>query len=171
MKKITPLYYWKIALFFLATMIGMTSIFYINRAVKEIANEERKKVELLTEAMLQISNDKSLSEQNLECYMKVIENNEIVPVIMVDKNDNIISFRNLNKKKTDKPRYIKRKLARMKKLAAPIEILISNDSMQYLYLGKSIIQNELSYFPSIQMVVILLIVSGIVLDIISITSG
>jgi hypothetical protein len=170
MKKITPTHYWKIAIYFLATWLGMVSLFYMCKSGTKIAREERKNVELLTEAMLQITNDKNLSEQNLEYYMKVIENNKIVPVILIDKNDNIISFRNLNKKKTDNPRYIKRKLARMKKFAVPIEIKVANNAMNYLYYGKSIILSVMSYLPAIQIVVILLIISGIVLDIISITN-
>ncbi len=169
MKKVTPIHYWKLALYFLAAMIGMAAIFYISKSGKKIAREERRKVELLTEAMLQISNNSSLSEQNLECYIKVIQNNEIVPIIEVDKDDNIISYKNLDEKKADNPEYIKRELAQMKKFTAPIEISISNNASHYLYFGKPNILSDLSYFPSIQMVVILLIISGIVLDIISIT--
>lgn len=171
MKKVTPIHFWKIALYFLATWIGMASIFYVYKSGKKSAYEERKKVELLTEAMLQISNVNSSSEQNLECYFKIIENNDIVPIILVDKNDNIISYKNLNKKKTDNPGYMKRKLARMKKSTVPIEITISDDARHYLYYGKSTILNELSYITSFLMVLILLVVSGIVLDIISITNG
>jgi hypothetical protein len=170
MKKIAPLHFWKIALYFLATWIGMASLFYVYKSGKKIAREERKKVVLLTEAISEIV-DISLSEQNLEYCMKVIENNEIVPVLMVDKNDNIIDYKNLNKKKIDNPGYIKRKLARMKKLAAPIEIIISDDTKHYLYYGKSTILNELSYITSFLIIAILLVVSGIVLDIILITSG
>ena len=144
-------------LFVSAVIIGLSSLWYTSKLVKKLADEERKKVELWAEAQLQIINA-DLSDQNLDFYVKVLQNNETVPVIVVDTSDNIIFKRNLNSKKIDSPVYIKRKLAQMKEFTAPIEIVISNEEKQYLYYSKSIILKKLTYYPYVQLGVILLFI-------------
>ena len=148
---------WKFLLFVSAVIIGLSSLWYTSKLVKKLADEERKKVELWAEAQLQIINA-DLSDQNLDFYVKVLQNNETVPVIVVDTSDNIIFKRNLNSKKIDSPVYIKRKLAQMKEFTAPIEIVISNEEKQYLYYSKSIILKKLTYYPYVQLGVILLFI-------------
>lgn len=148
---------WKFLLFISAVIIGLSSLWYTSKLVRKLADEERKKVELWAEAQLQIINA-DLSDQNLDFYVKVLQNNETVPVIVVDTTDNIIFKRNLNVKKIENPVYIKRKLAQMKEFTEPIEIVISDEEKQYLYYSKSIILKKLTYYPYVQLGVILLFI-------------
>ena len=85
---------WKLLLFVLAVIIGVGSLWYTRKLVRKLADEERKKVELWAEAQSKILM-KGLSEDLMSFFMKVIKNNETVPVILVDKDDNIITYRNL----------------------------------------------------------------------------
>jgi K+-sensing histidine kinase KdpD len=148
---------WKLLLFVSAVIIGVSSLWYTSKLVKKLAIEERKKVELWAEAQSKITNEE-LSDENLSFYVKVLQNNETVPVILVDKNDNIITYRNLNTKKTDNLRYLKRKLSQMKEMNKPIEIVLSENEKQYLYYSKSIILIQLTYYPYVQLGVILLFI-------------
>ena len=148
---------WKLLLFVSAVIIGVSSLWYTSKLVKKLAIEERKKVELWAEAQSKITNEE-LSDENLAFYVKVLQNNETVPVILVDKNDNIITYRNLNIKKTDNLRYLNRKLSQMKEINKPIEIILSEYEKQYLYYSKSIILIKLTYYPYVQLGVILLFI-------------
>ncbi len=148
---------WKLLLFVSAVIIGVSSLWYTSKLVKKLAIEERKKVELWAEAQSKITNEE-LSDENLSFYVKVLTNNETVPVILVDKNGNINTYRNLNSKKTNNLRYLNRKLSKMKELNKPIEIVLSENEKQYLYYSKSIILIKLTYYPYVQLAVILLFI-------------
>ncbi len=148
---------WKLLLFVSAVIIGVSSLWYTSKLVRKLAVEERKKVELWAEAQSKITNEE-LSDENLSFYVKVLQNNETVPVILVDKDDNIITYRNLNTKKTDNLRYLNRKLSQMKEINKPIEIILSENEKQYLYYSKSIILIKLTYYPYVQLGVILLFI-------------
>jgi nitrogen-specific signal transduction histidine kinase len=148
---------WKLLLFVSAVFIGVSSLWYTSKLVRKLAIEERKKVELWAEAQSKITNEE-LSDENLSFYIKVLQNNETVPVILVDKDNNIITYRNLNTKKTDNLRYLNRKLSKMKEINKPIEIILSENEKQYLYYSKSIILIKLTYYPYVQLGVILLFI-------------
>jgi nitrogen-specific signal transduction histidine kinase len=148
---------WKLLLFVSAVIIGVSSLWYTSKLVRKLAVEERKKVELWAEAQSKITNEE-LSDENLSFYVKVLQNNETVPVILVDKDDNIITYRNLNTNKTGNLRYLNRKLSQMKEINKPIEIILSENEKQYLYYSKSIILIKLTYYPYVQLGVILLFI-------------
>ncbi len=148
---------WKLLLFVSAVIIGVSSLWYTSKLVRKLADEERKKVELWAEAQSKITNEE-LSDENLAFYVKVLQNNETVPVILVDKDENIITHRNLNAKKTDNIRYLNRKLLQMKEQNSPIEIVLSENEKQHLYYSKSIILIKLTYYPYVQLGVILLFI-------------
>lgn len=148
---------WKLLLFVSAVIIGVSSLWYTSKLVKKLAIEERKKVELWAEAQSKITNEE-LSDENLSFYIKVLQYNETVPVILVDKDGNIITQRNLNSKKASKLKYLNRKLSQMKEINKPIEIILSENEKQYLYYSKSIILIKLTYYPYVQLGVILLFI-------------
>ncbi len=125
---------WKLLLFVLAVIIGVGSLWYTRKLVRKLADEERKKVELWAEAQSKILM-KGLSEDLMSFFMKVIKNNETVPVILVDKDDNIITYRNLNPKKADNPKYLRRKLMQMKEQKNIIEIELPPENEKELYVN------------------------------------
>ena len=125
---------WKLLLFVLAVIIGVGSLWYTRKLVRKLADEERKKVELWAEAQSKILM-KGLSEDLMSFFMKVIKNNETVPVILVDKDDNIITYRNFNPKKADNPKYLRRKLMQMKEQEHIIEIELPPENERELYVN------------------------------------
>ncbi|MGQ9846283.1 MAG: sensor histidine kinase [Bacteroidales bacterium] len=121
--------------------------------VKKLKVEERKKVELWAEAMRQLASNENLN-QDISFLFMVIKNNETVPVIVVDQNDSIISYRNFDTVKINKnPHYLKQMLLDMKHGYKPIEIKLSDDSKQFVYYKDSLILSQLNYYPYIQLLV------------------
>ena len=147
---------WKIALFAVVVLTGIASLIYTNQLVKKMAREERKKAELLAEALRQILS--APADANLSFYAGVIEDNETVPVVVVDGQDNMLMMRNLDSAKMENPRYVARKLDQMKDKSDPIVISLSASEKQYFYYSQSVILTQLAYYPYIQLGIILLFI-------------
>ena len=146
---------WKFILLISAILIGIISLWYTNTLVKELSEEERKKVELWAEGTKKLINIQD-PNQDFSFIVKVITNNETIPVILVDENDSIISARNLDSTKMEKPRYVKRQLEKMKAENKPFEIILSNGHKNFIYYEHSTLLTKLYYYPFIQIGVIFL---------------
>ncbi|MFO8023257.1 MAG: HAMP domain-containing sensor histidine kinase [Perlabentimonas sp.] len=151
---------WKIFLLVLAIVIGFASLFITNSLVKELSIEERKKIELWAEAIRQLSqiNDLNDSCQNFSIIMEVIDNNTTVPVILANEDDEIIGYNNI------KPRFIESKesatrlLSSMKASKEPIEVTLLDGTKNYVYYKDSTTLVRLTYYPYVQLFVIVLFV-------------
>lgn len=144
---------WKTILLVLALIISSLSLWITNNLVKKLEIEERKKVELWAEGMRQLASNENLN-QDISFLFMVIKNNETVPVIVVDQNDSIISYRNFDTLKINKnPHFLKQMLQEMKRGYDPIEIKLSDDTKQFVYYKDSLILSQLNYYPYIQLLV------------------
>ena len=148
---------WKFFLLLAAIFIGLGSLLYTNNLVKKLAKEERKKMELWAKATSLVPK-KDITGESLDFLFSVIQDNETVPVILVDKDTNILMHRNLDSLKLNNPKYLEKKLRSMIDENAPIEIAYMPNRKQYLYYNRSIILNKLTYYPLIQLGVILLFI-------------
>ena len=144
-------------LLILAIGIGVGSLYYTHKLVQKLAIEERKKVELWAEAT-KLLVDENTSEFNYGFLLKVLENNETVPVIVVDEDENILLSRNLDTAKIRNKKYLKRQLLLMKNESEPIVIFLPGDTKQYIFYNKSILLTKLIYYPYVQLGVILLFI-------------
>ncbi len=144
---------WKLFLILLALIISTLSLWITNKLVKKLEIEERKKVELWAEGMRQLASTENLN-QDISFLFMVIKNNETVPVIVVDQNDSIISYRNIDTLKiANDPNYLRQELEEMKHGYKPIEITFSDESKQLVYYKDSLILSQLNYYPYIQLIV------------------
>jgi signal transduction histidine kinase len=148
---------WKFFLLLAAIFIGIGSLWYTNNLVRKLAKEERKKMELWAKATSLVPK-KDITGESLDFLFSVIQDNETVPVILVDKDTNILMHRNLDSLKINNPKYLEKKLRSMIDENAPIEIAYMPNRKQYLYYNRSIILNKLTYYPLIQLGVILLFI-------------
>jgi signal transduction histidine kinase len=146
---------WKLGLFVLAVLIGVSSILVTNHIAKSLAREERKKMEIWAEATREIA-DMDSEVDDFTFFLRVIQNNETVPVIVVDQDQNILDHRNLSPSRTDNPGYLQKQLSVMKKHNAPIEIEFFDDVSQFIYYGDSRLLVWLVYYPYIQLLVIVI---------------
>jgi nitrogen-specific signal transduction histidine kinase len=148
---------WKFFLFLCAAAIGIGSLWYTNKLVKKLAAEERKKVELWAKATSLIPKD-DVKGESLDFMFSVVQFNTTVPVILVDADTNILMYRNLDTTKVSNPVYLEHKLKQMMEENPPIAIEYMPNKIQYLYYSRSIILNKLTYYPLIQLAVILLFI-------------
>ena len=148
---------WKFALFIFAAGIGIASLYYTDRLVKLLADEEKKRVELWAEATKRLVMADP-SGADLSFMLQVIQNNKTIPVILVDKRDEIITFRNLDSLRALDTLYLKNQLAIMKKLHKPIIIKLVKGNRNFIYYKDSIILTKLTYYPYVQLGIILLFI-------------
>lgn len=148
---------WKLLLLIAAILIGMTSLWYTNDLISKLSKEERKRVELWAEANRQLVN--ASLEQDIGFILSVIKTNETVPVMIVDKDNKIEDWRNLDTTKTKDTTYLRQQFLLMKRQHEPIEIYISPDYKNYIYYKDSNLLTQLYYYPFIQLGVIFLFIA------------
>ncbi len=148
---------WKFTLFLVAAIIGISSLLYTNKLVSVLAEEEKKKVELWAEATRQLA-DVSLEHVDFGFPLKVATYNTTIPVMIVDQDDNIIDSRNLDSLKISNPAYLHRQLEKMKEENPPIPIELWDNLTHYVYFRNSTLLRKLTYYPYIQLGVILLFI-------------
>jgi two-component sensor histidine kinase len=146
---------WKLGLFILAVVIGFFSLLVTNRLVNNLAQEERKKMELWAEATREFA-DLNSELTDFSFILKVIQDNETVPVIVTDEQGEILDHRNLNPSRLNNPDYLRRKLTEMGKKNEPIEIVFFDNKSQFIYYNDSRLLVWLFYYPYIQLLVIVL---------------
>lgn len=147
---------WKFFLLLFAVFIGMGSLIYTGSLVRKLKTEERKNVELWAEATRLISLPDT--NQNIEFLSTIIENNNTVPVILTDETDSIISSRNFDLRKSDDYPYIRKKLEQIKEKNDPIVNNLENGHYNLIYYKDSIILRMLTFYPYVQLGIILLFI-------------
>ena len=155
---------WKFALIGFAVIIGISSLFVTNTLVKELKTEERKKIELWAQATKHLVS--LTGEGDYSLAIKVISENNNIPVILVDACDSILENRNFqNCTKSDSffinlglitPQIIDNKFLRSELNEIkeggdePIEINIIGDK-QWIYYKDSALLYRLRYYPVYQL--------------------
>ncbi len=145
---------WKAFLLFGGLVIALASLFYTNSIVNKLAFEEGKKVELVAEATQLLANIEN-NQQDISFLFRVIKDNETVPVICVDEEDVVMSWRNLDSASViDDSEYLNEKLMEMKAINPPIIIPIADGKKQYIYFENSVLIDLLLYYPYMQLSII-----------------
>lgn len=145
---------WKAFLLIGALIIALSSLFYTNSIVDRLAKEESKKVGLVAEATQRLANMKN-GETDISFLFRVIKDNETVPVICVDEDENIILWRNLDSSSVaDDESFLKERFEEMKGVNDPIVIPVADGKKQYIYFENSILIALLSYYPYMQLSII-----------------
>lgn len=152
---------WKLILFFVAVLIGGSSLLYTNFLVNKLDLEERKKIELWAEATDQLANS-GMGPINNVLATRIIQENSTIPIILTNEVGEIIGSRNIVKSKNASSKYLKSDLERMKKIHEPIQIEVKmGDKViltQYLYYDDSYLLKQLRYYPALQLLVIFLFI-------------
>ncbi|MCX6290501.1 MAG: HAMP domain-containing sensor histidine kinase [Bacteroidetes bacterium] len=146
---------WKILLLIAALLIGAASLWYTNKLVKNLAEEERKKIELWAEATKKLADITDVNA-DLNFLSNVIGNNTTIPVIMTDGKDELVSYRNLDSAKARDKEYIREQVVIMRQQHEPIEILLPGGNKNYILYRDSTLLVKLRYYPYFQLAVIAL---------------
>ena len=155
---------WKFALIGFAIIIGISSLFITNTLVRELKSEERKKIELWAKATKHLIS--LTGEGDYSLAIKVISENNNIPVILVDACDSILENRNfqiytkvdsfflnigLFKTQEITPKFLREELNIIKESGdEPIEINIIGDK-QWIYYKDSALLNRLRFYPVYQL--------------------
>lgn len=139
-----------------AILIGMGSLVYTSYLVDILKIEERKKVELWARATLLIID--ADSTENIEFPYSIIETNTTVPVILTDGSDRIITGMNFDETRMEDPQYLPLVLEKIKKKNKPIIIDLGEGYQNRIYYKDSTILTQLTYYPYVQLGVILLFI-------------
>ena len=144
----------RIAFFSGAAIIIILSTIFSNRLAHDLANEERKKMELWAEVIKQFATEPAKGvDMDYTLSLKVIQENTNIPVILTDNKGNIIDYKNLDlspKIKASNLKEIAQKIIHKNKF---IKIKISDTVSQYVYYDDSKLLKKLTYFPFIELFV------------------
>lgn len=146
---------WKIILLSFAALIFVLSLIYTNKLMKDLRQEEYRRMELWSHAMGEFIN--SDPETDIGFLFEVLENNQTIPVILVDAdNETIISYRNLDTIKMENAEYAADKLEEFRNNGKESFSIIGPDGevMNTIYYSDSLLLKKLQYYPYIQLILI-----------------
>ena len=141
-------------IFFIAAILLVGgSLWVSNNLVKKLELEERNKMEIWAAATSELASGDDYS--NIDLILTIIQSNTTIPVIVTDHNE-IIQYSNITINSADTSHYLTRKLASMQRNGSTIDIDLGNGEKQTLYYEDSVLLKQLSYYPYIQLLVMIL---------------
>ena len=137
----------------LLVIVVVVSSLVTSHIVEQFEQEEQKKIELWAEATRQFI--LAGENENIDLLLQVMEGNTTIPVYMVDTNYNLLLSRNVPEPKRNIEQFYAKKINELRATQEPIEVRILNNVMQYIYYEQSSTLQWLSFFPYIQLIVML----------------
>ncbi|WP_083711160.1 sensor histidine kinase [Proteiniphilum saccharofermentans] len=134
----------------MAIIVVLLSLWLSNRLVKELADEERRKIEIwamATESMLMDE------EMDMSLVLRILESNTTIPIILYDKSSGKLTPRNIKLPEEDAESYLQIKIVEFGRRHDPIALLEMN---QLLYYDDSHTLKTLQLYPYWQLLVIAL---------------
>lgn len=144
---------WKRLLVLMGVIIGVGSLLHTNRLAEQLAQEERKKVELWAKGTKFLA---SSSDENTDIsfVFEVVKDNVTIPLILTDGEENVISMRNFDEEKAEDEAFQASELARIRGINDPIMIELVGDSKNYIFYDNSSLFYQLKYYPYISLGVV-----------------
>ncbi|MBQ9386676.1 MAG: HAMP domain-containing histidine kinase [Bacteroidaceae bacterium] len=142
-----------------AIIIAFISLFVSQSLVKDLSREEHSKMELFAQAYQSLSD--ADENTDLSLVLSVMSGNQTIPVIVVDENNEIRSFLNIEIRKGDTLQYLSNYVERMRSLGNSIKIYFDEtDTVHYneVCFDESLLLNRLTVYPYIQLGVVMLFV-------------
>jgi len=146
---------WRILFPVVAILIVTGTIFYSKYLANKIAERERQKVEEWVEASNSILNPGNYGDTRFP--LKIIQDNDDIPIIWTDEKDSIIDHKNLDSQKVaSKRNYVQDKLKSLKQINDPIIWKDPLDSTRYnkYYYGHTRLLSEVQYYPLVQLFIV-----------------
>ena len=94
---------------FVAIIIVIGSVMFTNNLAGQLAQQERKKMELWAQATRQLV----MADENtdIDFISSIIQDNTLIPVYMTDAEGNFLQSRNVKEPKKHVDRFYKKKIA------------------------------------------------------------
>ena len=159
----TPAFYLKsqsrlVILILLSTTVALI-LWSLFRLVKQTEIDERQRMEVWALAQKQFVKDIDLNDDVDPLIFEVLTSENSIPMIVVDENDKIISFNNINPQRAllNDSLLLKNSLENLKKQNDPIEIVFENAVNQRMYYGQSATLEKIKFYPSALLLLLLTI--------------
>ncbi|MFP3764559.1 sensor histidine kinase [Prevotella intermedia] len=151
----------KIILVVAAIAIAVVSLVASNILTKDLARQERTKMEVWAEAMRALS--QADENTDLALVLKVLNDNNTIPVVVLDNDENVTDFRNVvinAKNYKDSLLYVSDMAKRLKNNKQNIRIQLSDASNEYIDVcyDDSLMLKRLALYPYVQLGVVMLFV-------------
>jgi signal transduction histidine kinase len=156
---IQPLFNWRTGLSIIAIAIVSGTVFYSQFLAKQIAREERQKVEQWVEAGKLLLNDTTGMSDKLVSI--IISENRTIPIIETDEKNNITQYINLDSTSiAQDSNYIQQQLKEFSKQNEPIVWADPRDSRRTnrYYYGHTSLLNQVRYYPLVQLLIVSLFI-------------
>jgi signal transduction histidine kinase len=172
--------YGKFLFLLIAAVVVAIFLYASNRLVKDLAARERERMEIWADATKEIINQLSVeAEENdstgtcapqvadIDFLLKIIKGNTTIPVLLTDDEGNILNYRNFELPEPvdslapmalteANERFLMDKLHDLAHSPNVIDIQVAEDIHQRLYYEDSTLLKRLSYYPYIQLVVMII---------------
>lgn len=151
----------KILLVLAAIFIAVASLLISHSLIRDLAQQERSKMEVWAEAMRTLSEADDNSDLSL--VLKVLDENNTIPVVVLDKDGTVTEYRNVKisaSNKSDSVKYVNKVAQQMKGAGQVIRIRLANNHNDYIEVcyDESLMLRRIAIYPYIQLGVVMLFV-------------
>lgn len=156
---------WKMVLLAVSLVLVGVFIYISNRLVKDLAKQERERMEIWADATRELTTS---TDTDVDFLFRIIRGNQNIPVLLVDNDGNIIEQRNfklpepadtakmLDEYSKINKEFLAKRLQKLRNSSNKIDIEIDQSTHQTLYYEDSDVLRRLAYYPYIQLAVMLL---------------
>ena len=123
--------------------IAVSSNFLINH----LREKESERIQSLAYALKYFQHSSNPDSRMDEISLSVINENENIPIIVTDKNKNLIQSKNITDDILKNPEKLKQKINEMEDKYPPFEIQLPNFNNQFVFYDNSDLLNYLRYYP------------------------
>lgn len=151
----------KILLILAAIFIAVASLLISHSLIRDLAQQERSKMEVWAEAMRTLS--EADDSADLSLVLKVLDENNTIPVVVLGKDGMVTEYRNVKisaSNKSDSVKYVNKVAQQMKAAGQVIRIPLANNHNDYIEVcyDESLMLRRIAIYPYIQLGVVMLFV-------------
>ena len=151
----------KILLVLAALFIAVASLLISHSLIRDLAQQERSKMEVWAEAMRTLS--EADDSADLSLVLKVLDENNTIPVVVLGKDGMVTEYRNVKisaSNKSDSVKYVNKVAQQMKAVGQVIRIPLANNHNDYIEVcyDESLMLRRIAIYPYIQLGVVMLFV-------------
>ena len=178
----------KVAFLVAAACVVAVFLYVSNNLIDDLAAQERQRMQIWADATREIISISALETTDadigralaadIDFLLSIIESNTTIPVLLTDDGGNILQHRNfrlpepvdslaLPMLSEANERFLKDKLAALSTTTNVIHITIARGFDQHLYYEDSTLLKRLSYYPYVQLLVMLVFIAVVYFAVLS----
>lgn len=144
----------KMALVVGAVAIAAVSLVVSHFLVRDLAHEERVRMEIWAEAMRSMNN----ADADLGLVIKVLADNNTIPVVVIDSKGRMQMMRNIEEHDADSAAVAEHLARQWQREGHVIPVHVSADTTLHVCYGDSLLLVRLAYYPYVQLGIVMLFV-------------